>query len=109
MAVPRDAPLRFDESYGGEDCVFCADATGGRPTRSSSTRASTPTTTTTARRFAGLRRQQRRIAYGIAALRRDPAGGPHKRVFFSRVPIHHFALLRLPKIYRRLRETPELR
>ena len=26
MAVPRTAPLRWDESYGGEDGVFCVDA-----------------------------------------------------------------------------------
>ena len=27
VAVPRDVPFRWDESYGGEDGVFCADAT----------------------------------------------------------------------------------
>ncbi|MGH3112030.1 MAG: glycosyltransferase family 2 protein, partial [Gaiellaceae bacterium] len=26
VAVPRDAPLRWDESYGGEDGIFCVDA-----------------------------------------------------------------------------------
>jgi glycosyltransferase involved in cell wall biosynthesis len=26
MAVPRGAPLRWDESYGGEDGIFCIDA-----------------------------------------------------------------------------------
>ena len=26
MAVPRLAPLRWDESYGGEDAIFCVDA-----------------------------------------------------------------------------------
>ena len=75
---------------------------------SSSTRASTPTTTTTARPWADLRRQQRRTAYGIVRTRRVVDEGP-VRGFFARVPVHHFALLRLPVIYRRLLTQPELR
>ena len=31
MAVPRSLPLRWDESYGGEDAIFCADALAAAP------------------------------------------------------------------------------
>ena len=107
MAVPRSAPLRFDQSYGGEDCVFCADAlaAGLRLVFDPRFHAHHDHDRES---FAGLRRQQQRIAYGIARCGAIQQEGLHKRVF-SRVPIHHFALLRLPKIYRRVRETPELR
>ncbi len=107
MAVPRALPLRWDESYGGEDAVFCADAHAagirlvfdprietfhdhGRET------------------FAELRRQQDRLAYGLARCGPIQQEGVHKR-FFSRVPIHYFGLVRLPIIYRRLQENEELR
>jgi glycosyltransferase involved in cell wall biosynthesis len=107
LAVPRTAPLRWDESYGGEDGVFSADAIGagielvfdprfharhdhGRET------------------FEDLRGQQRRLAYGLARLGPVQREGVHKRVL-ARAPIHYFALLRLPVIYRRIRSVPELR
>jgi glycosyltransferase involved in cell wall biosynthesis len=100
MAVPRDAPLRWDESYGGEDAVFCADAISagirlvfdprfyavhdhGRET------------------YRELRRQQQRLVYGLARSGRVQREGVHKRIF-SRFPVHYFALARLPLIYRRL-------
>ena len=39
----------------------------------------------------------------------DPEPIEDARGFFARVPVHHFALLRLPVIYRRLGDQPELR
>lgn len=107
MAVPRTAPLRWDESYGGEDGVFCADAVAagiklvfdprfhahhdhGRET------------------FEELRKQQRRLAYGLARLGPIQREGRHKRLL-ARAPVHYFGLLRLPVIFRRIRSAPELR
>jgi glycosyltransferase involved in cell wall biosynthesis len=107
MAVPREAPLRWDESYGGEDGVFCADALAAGLTLVFDPRFHA-LHDHDRESFAGLRRQQRRIAYGIARCGGVQKEGLHKRVF-SRVPIHHFTLLRLPGIYLRVRETPELR
>lgn len=107
MAVPRTAPLRWDESYGGEDGVFCADAiAAGIPlvfdprflAHHDHGRGS----------FDDLRGQQRRLAYGLARLGPVQREGVHKRVL-ARVPIHYFALLRLPVIFRRIRKLPELR
>jgi glycosyltransferase involved in cell wall biosynthesis len=107
LAVPRDLPFRWDESYGGEDGVFCAEAVAAGfelvfdprfHAHHDHDRES----------FADLRRQQRRMAYGIARMRRVLDEGPARR-FFARAPLHHFALLRLPVIYRRLDAEPELR
>ena len=44
------------------------------------------------------------MAYGIARTRRALDEG-RARDFFARVPVHHFALLRLPVIYRRLSDA----
>jgi glycosyltransferase involved in cell wall biosynthesis len=107
MAVPRDAPLRWDESYGGEDGIFCIDAIdAGIPLvfdprfhafhdhqRSS---------------FEALRRQQQRLAYGLARLGPVQRQGLRHRVL-SRFPVHYFLLLRLVPIYRRLADHPEAR
>ena len=107
LAVPRSAPLRWDESYGGEDGVFSADALAagielvfdprfhahhdhGRES------------------FDDLRNQQRRLAYGLARLGPVQREGVHKRVL-ARFPVHYFALLRLPVIYRRVNQVPELK
>jgi hypothetical protein len=107
MAVPRSLPLRWDESYGGEDAVFCADASSagirlvfdpriqslhdhGRET------------------FAELRRQQDRLAYGLARCGTIRREGVARRLS-SRVPVHYFGLVRLPIIYGRLRDDDELR
>lgn len=107
VAVPRDVPFRWDESYGGEDGVFCADAKAAGyeivfdprfHAHHDHDRES----------WSDLRRQQRRIAYGIVRTRRVVDEG-RVRGFFARVPLHHFALLRLPVIYRRLETQPELR
>ncbi|MFN8222130.1 MAG: glycosyltransferase family 2 protein [Gaiellales bacterium] len=105
MAVPRTAPLRWDESYGGEDGIFCIDAIeAGIPLvfdprfnafhdhqRNS---------------FAALRSQQRRLAYGLARLGPVQRQGLRQRLF-SRVPVHYFLLVRLVPIYRRLEAHPE--
>lgn len=107
MAVPRKAPLRWDESYGGEDGVFCADAiaAGMRLVFDPRFHAMHDHGRES---FAELRRQQRRLAYGLARLGPVQREGLHKRVL-ARFPIHYFALLRLPVIYRRLAPIPELR
>lgn len=107
MAVPRDARIRFDESYGGEDGLFCADAVAASIPLVFDPRFS-------ARHDHGresyrdLRSQQRRLAYGLARIGPVQREGMHKRVL-ARVPIHYFTLLRLPIIYRRTRKMPELR
>ncbi len=107
VAVPREVPFRWDESYGGEDGVFSADAKAAGyelvfdprfHARHDHDRET----------WRDLRRQQRRMAYGIVRTRRVVDEG-RVRGFFARVPLHHFALLRLPVIYRRLETQPELR
>jgi glycosyltransferase involved in cell wall biosynthesis len=107
LTVPRDVPFRWDESYGGEDGVFCADATeaGYGLVFDPRFHAHHDHDRETWR---DLRRQQRRSAYGIARTRRVVDEGRLRR-FFARVPLHHFLLLRLPVIYRRLETLPELR
>src|SRR3954471_740133 len=94
LIVPRDAPLRWDESYGGEDALFCADALAAGlrlvfDPRFVATHAHEGTS------FGDLRRQQRRLAYGLArAAGLDERGGGHRVA--RRLPLHYFALLRLP-------------
>jgi glycosyltransferase involved in cell wall biosynthesis len=107
MAVPRSASLRWDESYGGEDGIFCADALAAGyalvfDPRFDALHAHGRET------FGDLRRQQRRIAYSLARSGPVQQEGLHKRVL-SRFPLHYFALLRLVVIYRRLRDLPDLR
>jgi glycosyltransferase involved in cell wall biosynthesis len=107
VVVPRDVPFRWDESYGGEDGVFSADAgsAGYELVFDPRFHAHHDHDRET---WADLRRQQRRVAYGIVRTRRVVDEGRLRR-FFARVPIHHFLLLRLPVIYRRLDTQPELR
>src|SRR5262245_35020483 len=107
MAVPRDVPLRFDSSYGGEDGVLCADANAAAipivfDPRFYATHDDDRET------FDRMRRLQRRRAYALARLGPVQQETPRKRVT-SALPIHYFALLRLPAIYWRLRRAPELR
>jgi glycosyltransferase involved in cell wall biosynthesis len=107
MAVPREAPLRFDLSYGGEDGVLCADAhAAGIPIvfdpRFHAVHDDDRET------FERLRRLQRRRAYALARLGPVQRETPRKRLT-SALPIHYFALLRLPRIFWRLRALPELR
>lgn len=107
LAVPRRAPLRWDESYGGEDGLFSADAIEAGielvfdprfHAYHDHARES----------FASLRSQQQRLAFGLARIGAVQREGLHKRVL-ARMPFHYFALLRLPVIYRRLGALPELR
>jgi glycosyltransferase involved in cell wall biosynthesis len=107
VAVPRQVLFRWDESYGGEDGVFCADAQAAGHDLVFDPRfhAYHDHDRET---WADLRRQQRRTAYGIVRTRRAVDEGRARR-FFARVPFHYFALLRLPVIYRRLETQPELR
>lgn len=107
MAVPRDFAIRFDESYGGEDGIFCAQAVaaGARLVFDPRFRAFHDHRRTT---FGDLRRQQARLAFGLARCGPIQREGLHKRVF-SRVPLHYFALVRLVFIYRRVRSDDVLR
>jgi len=107
VAVPRDVPFRWDESYGGEDGVFSADAqaAGYRLVFDPRFHAHHEHSRET---WSDLRRQQQRMAYGIARTRRVVDEGTVRRIA-AKVPLHHFALLRLPVIYRRLGREPELR
>jgi glycosyltransferase involved in cell wall biosynthesis len=107
LAVPRSAPLRWDESYGGEDGVFSADAlaAGIRLVFDPRFHAHHDHGRES---FGDLRSQQRRLAYGLARLGPVQREGVHKRVL-ARFPFHYFALLRLPVIYRRVNQVPELR
>jgi glycosyltransferase involved in cell wall biosynthesis len=107
MLVPRALDLRFDESYGGEDAVFSADALarGIRLVFDPRYAALHDHDRDT---FAKLRRQQARVAFAAARIGTVQQEGVSKRIS-SRVPLHYFALLRLPVIYRRLDEDPQLR
>ena len=106
MLVPRDAPLRWDESYGGEDALFCADALAGGLRLVFDPRFSAAHEHER-RTFGDLRRQQRRLAYGMARARSlEP---DRLRRTLRRVPLHYFALLRLPVVYRRIADDPRLR
>jgi cellulose synthase/poly-beta-1,6-N-acetylglucosamine synthase-like glycosyltransferase len=107
MAVPRDLPIRWDESYGGEDAIFCIDAlaAGARLVFDPRFHALHDHRRGT---FADLRRQQTRLAYGLARCGAVQREGLHKRVA-SRLPLHYFALVRLPLVYRRIHGDPALR
>lgn len=106
IAVPRDAPLRWDESYGGEDGVFSAEAiaAGYRLVFDPRFHAYHDHQRET---FRDLRKQQRRLAYGLARIGSIQREGLHKRIL-SRAPLHYFALVRLLFIFRRVRGRPEL-
>jgi glycosyltransferase involved in cell wall biosynthesis len=106
LLVPREAPLRWDESYGAEDALFCAAAReAGLPL------VFDPRFTAAheheRRTFGDLRAQQRRLAYGLARASSLEQG--HARRLARRLPIHYFLLLRLPVVYRRVVPDAELR
>jgi glycosyltransferase involved in cell wall biosynthesis len=106
MLVPRDAPLRWDESYGGEDALFCAEALAAGLRLVFDPRFSAAHEHER-RTFGDLRRQQRRLAYGMARARSlEP---DRLRRTLRRVPLQYFALLRLPVVYRRIADDPCLR
>ena len=107
MAVPRDAPLRWDESYGGEDGIFCADALDAGIDLVFDPRFHTAHHHEK-ESFATLRRHQDRLAYSIARIASVQREAARKRIL-PRVPVHYFALVRLAAIYRRLGALPEYR
>jgi mycofactocin glycosyltransferase len=106
LLVPRNASLRWDESYGGEDALFSADAAvaGLRLVFDPRFCAQHEHERRT---FADLRRQQRRLAYGLA--RAVPLEESRLRRTARRVPIHYFVLARVPVIYRRVAPDRRLR
>ena len=106
MIVPRDLPLRWDESYGAEDALFCAAA------REAGARLVFDPRFTAAheherRTYTDLRRQQRRLAYGLARASSLETGSARR--LSRHVPLQYFLLLRLPVVYRRVADNPELR
>jgi glycosyltransferase involved in cell wall biosynthesis len=107
MAVPRDAPLRWDESYGGEDGIFCVDALDAGIDLVFDPRFQV-FHDHEQESFASLRRQQDRMAYSLARIGPVQREALRKRIF-ARVPVHYFSLVRLVAIYRRLRALPEFR
>jgi glycosyltransferase involved in cell wall biosynthesis len=107
LAVPRRLDLRFDEVFGGEDGLFAADAIARGlelvfDPRFAAVHDEYRDT------FAAVRAWHRRLAYGMARCGVLQAEGLRKRVL-SRVPLHYFALVRLPLMYGRLRRDDELR
>jgi len=105
LVVPRDVQLRWDESYGGEDALFsaAASAAGLRlvfDPRFSARHAHERET------FADLRRQQRRLAYGLARTISLTHGA---RGLTRRFPVHYFLLLRLPVVFSRVAHDRRLR
>ena len=107
LVVPRDLPVRWDATFGGEDGLFAADvlATGRElvfDPRFYAVHAEYRDT------FAQVRAWQRRLAYGMARCAPVHREGLYKRVLW-RVPLHYFALLRLPRMYARLSTNDELR
>lgn len=107
VAVPRDAPLRWDESYGGEDGIFCVDALDAGIDLVFDPRFHT-IHDHEKDSFASLRRQQDRLAYSMARIGPVQREARRKRIL-ARVPVHYFALVRLVAIHRRLRALPEYR
>jgi len=106
LIVPREAPLRWDESYGGEDALFCADALAAGLRLVFDPRFSAAHEHER-RTFGDLRRQQRRLAYGLARAQSLEQDGVKRTL--RRVPLHYFALLRLPVVYGRIAGDPRLR
>ena len=92
--------MRFDSSYGGEDGIFSADAlaAGYELVFDPRFHAFHDHARET---YGELRRQQQRLAYGLARIGAIQREGVHKRIL-ARVPLHYFALVRLLFISRRL-------
>ena len=106
LLVPRETPQRWDESYGGEDALFCADALAAGMRLVFDPRFSAAHEHER-RTFGDLRSQQRRLAYGLA--RAQPLEQDGVKRTLRRVPVHYFALVRLPVVYRRIADDPRLR
>jgi glycosyltransferase involved in cell wall biosynthesis len=107
MALPRDLTVRFDSSYGGEDALFSADALAAGVPLVFDPRFSA-VHHRDRRTLRSLRSEQRRLAYGMARCGAVQQEGLYKRILW-RVPVHHFLLLRLPLVYRRVEGDAELR
>ena len=105
LVVPRTIPLRWDESYGGEDALFCA-AARDRGLRLVFDPRFTAHHAHERETFADLRRQQRRLAYGLA---RTIPLAHGLRGIARRLPVHYFLLLRLPLVFSRVADDPRLR
>jgi glycosyltransferase involved in cell wall biosynthesis len=103
LVVPRELPVRWDATFGGEDGLFAADLLACGLTlvfdpRFAAQHEEYRDT------FAQVRAWHRRLVYGMARCGPVQREGLHKRVL-SRVPIHFFLLARLPRVYMRLREV----
>jgi glycosyltransferase involved in cell wall biosynthesis len=107
IAVPIDVPWRWDESYGGEDALFCVRALEEGYELIFDPRFSALHDHGRAS-FPALRSQQRRLAYGLARWGRVSPEGTVRRIA-ARLPLHFFALVRLVSIWRRVRGTSALR
>ena len=107
MAVPRHAALCWDESYGGEDGIFCVDALNAGIDLVFDPRFQT-FHDHEKDSYATLRRHQDRLAYSIARVGPVQREALRKQIL-ARVPVHYFALVRLVAIYRRLQALPEYR
>jgi len=107
LAVPRGVDLRFDELFGGEDALLAADALRRGlelvfDARFAAVHDEYRET------FRAVRTWHRRLAFGMARCGVLQTEGLNKRLL-TRVPLHYFALVRLPLMYRRLRGDDELR
>ena len=102
--VPREAPLRWHESYGGEDGLFCVDALRGRPAARVRPALLTRSTTTGARASASC------AASSGGRLRLRPRTGAARRAALppalAAVSAPLLRLVRLPVIYSRIRDDP---
>lgn len=107
MVVPRDLDLRFPESYGAEDGLFCAAAVeAGIPLVFDPRFHSIHDDHRES--YSQLRALQRRRAFALSLLGPIQREATRKRIL-SRVPIHYFMLLRVPAIFSRIRHVRELR
>jgi glycosyltransferase involved in cell wall biosynthesis len=106
VTVPRKAPIEWDESYGGEDAFFSEDAhaAGLRVVLDPRIVAVHEHERAT---FAELRAQQRRLAWGLARAAQAGVLSRRRRVL-ARFPVQYFLLLRLPRLYTRLADEPDL-
>jgi glycosyltransferase involved in cell wall biosynthesis len=100
LVVPKSLDIRWDPRFGGEDGLFAADvlASGRKLVFDPRFHAVHEEYRDS---FSQLRAWQRRLAYGMARCGPIQREGAYKRVL-SRVPLHYFALLRLPRMYVRL-------
>src|SRR5262249_55612113 len=114
LVVPRDAPIRWHESYGGEDGLFSVDALAAGlrlvfdPPFHAVPHHPRPAHAPGGGPSPACRRERRGCVWGFARGRALLAE-PFYRRLSPRLPLHYFALMRLPVIYRRLENHPDLR